>query len=421
LSHIRLLITVLTLSASALSFASYTLFIKYLGASPAMDALFYASSVPLSLAGTCSGVLLYLLPPHLARLRAQQQGCVLRVFSYGVGAAVFASCAVIGAWKHWQPDHAPACLLIGFVVVAGLSLIATLAVCLGQARGAYLGSGLMPFVASTGLGLGAFAAVRWHAESLLLVGQLIGAAGSVAVAAQGLVFHRLRGVTLDVRLGMRALRPLKPHALAIVLGTTAFTLFQPIDALLCSQLGDGAVTIMAYAVRVVVATGTAVSLGAFAVAARTSHEAFLAGGPSGLRSLAYREVARICAFGTLIWVVYALGASRLLVAVLQSSSLPVHSIDRLTDVLFWMLLGVGPMSAVPYLFRVFYSQSHFGVAAAIGVCIAPAYGALAWLGMNRLGLTALGYSYAAVWWVAFSACLLCLRWTLRDSGSGSAS
>lgn len=73
MTGVRLLLTSLTLGSSLLSFAGYTLFLKYLGTSPRVDALFFASSVPLAIAGTLSGVLLYLLPPHFTKLSHPRQ------------------------------------------------------------------------------------------------------------------------------------------------------------------------------------------------------------------------------------------------------------------------------------------------------------------------------------------------------------
>ena len=80
----RITLTVVTLISSALSFLGYTLLLKYLGASKAVDQLFFAGSIPLSVAGVITGVLLYLLPARLVDLQNYVQEATVRTLSIGV-------------------------------------------------------------------------------------------------------------------------------------------------------------------------------------------------------------------------------------------------------------------------------------------------------------------------------------------------
>ena len=404
----RLVLTAMTLAGSLLSFVGYTLFVRQMGASAHVDALFYASSVPLAMAGTCSGVFLYLLPPFLTSLDSAAQDSVARAVAATLMGAGFIACLGVAAWSFAKGDALFALLLVGFIVTAVATAVATIAICISQARGAYLVSGAVPFIAASGLLCGALAAVYWRTEWLLLIGQLLGAMASLAVASRSAGLFRAVSIRRDIWNGASALQTLRPHALDIAMGTMAFTLFQPIDAALCSLLGGGAMTTMAYALRVIVAVGTTVSMGAFAVAARAARDTLERDGSRGVRALALREVTRICAFGLAVWSIYALGADRWVVNFLQSAALPPADAERLAKVLYWTLLGVGPMATVPYLFRIFYSLSMYAAPARIGICIPVAYGALAWLGLPRLGLVALACAFAAVWWCALGACLIVL-------------
>jgi peptidoglycan biosynthesis protein MviN/MurJ (putative lipid II flippase) len=300
-------------------------------------------------------------------------------------------------------------LWLGFSATAGLSVIATLAICVGQVRGAYVQTALVPLINSLGLVTGALAAAIFSQAWLLLAGQLIGASTAAVWSANKLRLRLWSSSRKERLVGLAALASARPHALAVTLATTAFTLFQPIDALLCVRLGGGAVTIMAYSQRVWVAIGTAVSLGAYSIAARTSYDSFQQGGRRSLRVLANSEVKRILLSGAFIWFAYVAGARTLLERVLLSSAMTKDDVQLLNECVKWMLVSVGPMTAIPYLFRVFYTIGEYRVPAIIGVLIAPAYGLLAWQLTGEFGILALPYSLSIVWWIAFTAALFCIN------------
>jgi peptidoglycan biosynthesis protein MviN/MurJ (putative lipid II flippase) len=275
-------------------------------------------------------------------------------------------------------------------------------------------SAIVPLINAVGLAGGALGAVFYGKAWLLLCGQFVGALLGTGWVAQKLQLRLWSRTSRERRAGFLALAPAKPHLLAVTLATTAFTLFQPIDALLCTKLGSGAVTIMAYSQRVWVALGTAVSLGAYSIAARTSYESLQLGGRRFVRELINAEVKRILLFGALAWLVYVGGARLVLEKILTSSAMPPNDVQILEECLKWMLVSVGPMTAIPYLFRVFYTLGEYQVPAAVGVLIAPAYGLLAWQLTGMFGILALPYSLSAVWWVAFGVAFYCINNDRRE-------
>lgn len=405
----RLALTTLTLVSSLFSFAAYTLLLKYLGASQRVDMLFYAASVPLSVAGVTSGVLLYLLPPRLIQLNERNQDATVR----GVGYVVLGTCAAatVFALVMWVADQRASFWLIwlAFANTAGMLVLTTLASCTAQARTAYLSTGVAPLLTSTGLLLGSLGAIGTHLEWLLVAGQWAGAVAGLWWLVRGLDMQLRGSVALALRRSRAALASLRPHALSIALGTSAFTLFQPIDAALCTQLDSGSVSILSYAQRVLVAVGTAISLGAYAIAARSSHDALKAGGHAAVRRQTNKEAGRVVAFGLIVFVGYQLGGSLVLSALLSSSAMSGEDLMRLLDCVGWMLLGAGPMAAMPYLFRVFYAMSSYAKPAILGVGTAIVYATLSWLLLGSFELLAMAYAYAAVWWLVLMASLIWLN------------
>jgi peptidoglycan biosynthesis protein MviN/MurJ (putative lipid II flippase) len=427
--RLRVLLTAVTATSSLASFGAYTLLLRQLGATARVDQLFYAGSVPMSVAGVVGGVLLYLLPPRFTRLAPMRQDSATRLLSRAIAAVTAAamSAGVAGLLWHGQTGQGQAgfwALWCGFAVIAGLSTVGTVLSCVAQARADYLATGFAPLAMSMGLLAGVLAAVITRTEWLMLVGQLAGTALSVWWLAWRLQMRwcprPARPVHWqDGRFGLAALRPLRQAVLPISLGTAAFTLFQPIDALLCRQLGQGALTTMSFAQRVLVAVSTVVSLGAYVIAARSSHDALKQGGRSALRRQSNREAARLVTMGLLAWLAYALFGRWLLGQLVTSSSLRGDDLVRLLDCLGWMLLGVGPMAAMPYLSRVFYSVRAYKLPAVLGLALPIFYWGIAQLLLPAFGLLGLAASYVTCWWAAVALSLVALNSDTFAAGSAN--
>jgi len=405
----RVALTALTLLSSVFSFAAYTLLLKFLGNTVAVDRLFFASSVPLSVAGVTTGVLLYLLPPQLARQDGATQEATLRVLALAV-VCLCALCAALAAvCTVATQSHSFWALLFGFSNIAGMLVLATLGTCMAQVRGQYLATGVAPLLTAAGLLAGTVAGIVFRLEWLLVIGQWLGAAAALSWLTLALRLPLRSNPKTDWLRCVDVLAPMRRYVAMIALGTIAFTLFQPIDAALCSQLDGGSVSIMSYAQRVLVAVSTVVSMGAHAIAARTSHDALRTGGSAALRRLANRECRQIVGFGLASWVAYQAGGDHLLAALFSASKMSISDQARLQECVRWMLIGAGPMAAMPYLFRVFYTAGVYRLPAVLGAATALGYAAIALLLLQRFGLLAMAYAYALVWWLTLAAALLWLN------------
>jgi peptidoglycan biosynthesis protein MviN/MurJ (putative lipid II flippase) len=166
---------------------------------------------------------------------------------------------------------------------------------------------------------------------------------------------------------------------------------------------------MSFAQRVLVAVSTVVSLGAYVIAAKTSRDTLRTGGVGALLQQANREAARLVSAGLLAAAAYVIGGRWVLGMLLESPSLRGADLDRLLDTLGWMLVGVGPMAAMPYLCRVFYSMKSYAIPAALGAAVPAAYVTLGWLLSRSLDVKGLAFSYSIVWWLTLAAALLPLR------------
>ena len=396
----RLSLTALTLLSSLGAFAAYTLLLRYLGASSQVDQYFYAASVPTGVSGFLAAVMLYMVPPRLVELSTDKQECAIRYMFAALMALMGIALVGMAAYAVLQGPSRLHGLILGFIVNAGLSLCGVLLVCRAQIAGAYVLVGVTQFVTVSGLLLGVCLSIATHDVWPMVVAQIAASLATVALTGRRLKFPFSFCLSHDRRVFSDFLSPLRKHLVYVLMAMTAFTMFPPIDAFLCAQLGGGALTIMAFAQRVWVAVGTLISLGAHTIATKTSHDAYVTGGMAALRRLANREVLRILATGVAVWVLYALIGRALLAQIFSFSAIAPRDVETLQDCISIMLMSANAMTAIPYVFRLFYTLKDYKGPALIGCTVPVVYGLCAWALLDRLGLLALPAALVVAWWLA---------------------
>lgn len=268
-----MLLTALTLLSSLGAFAAYTLLLRYLGATHQVDQYFYAASVPTAVSGFVAAVMLYLLPPRLVELPVDQQDGAIRYLFAALTSLTALALLGLGAYALAVGPSRLIWLLLGLIANAGLSLCGALMVCRAQIAGAYVLVGVTQFVTVAGLLLGVCLSIVVNDVWPMVVGQLAASAATITLSGRRLRFSFRIHRSIDRQTFRHFGAPLRQHLVYVLLAMTAFTLFPPIDAFLCAQLGGGALTIMAFSQRVWVAVGTLISLGAHTIATKTSHDA----------------------------------------------------------------------------------------------------------------------------------------------------
>ena len=393
----RLILTVLSIFGSFGSFLAYSLLLKYWGPSSELDLFFSTSSIPLAISGIVSGLLLYILPPYFTRVDACLQQKTVEAALFLLIAVMVFSMSVVTICGALQRDLSIFLFWVGFSLVAFLLLLVTLLTCVAQAKGAFYLSAIGPILISVGtfggVGLGIFFHFLWW----VLIGQIIGASFAVIWLVKFLSINfSIR--RMDCNIASSILKPLWAQSVMVAIGTLSFTLFQPMDAVLCANLVPGSVSVMSYAQRIIVAVGTALSFGAYTIVSRASSDSLRVGGAAAVRRLANAEVFRLVILGLVVWVTFRGIGNRLLVFVFSSKAMGLSDISKLYGVVSWMLLGIGPMTATPYLFRILYVKCDFVTPAALGLLMPFSYCFISWLLIPFFDLMALAYSYTFLWW-----------------------
>jgi peptidoglycan biosynthesis protein MviN/MurJ (putative lipid II flippase) len=219
----------------------------------------------------------------------------------------------------------------------------------------------------------------------------------------------VQSAALSLDAGRRSLSALSENLLLVGVATLAFTVFQPIDAIVCSQLSTGCMSIISYSQRITMALGTVISLGAFIVAAKTSSDVYRDGGLPAIRALANRETLRILCLGLAAWGLFSAVGAPIIRALFQDSEMGNSNLQLLVDCAHVMIIGVGPMTTLPYLFRVLYSVKKFKIPACVGFAVPVTYASTALFLAPKFGAMALASAFAVVWWLAFAVTSLTLN------------
>ena len=395
----RLILTFLNLTSSFLSFGAYTYLFRGFGASSTLDGIFLASSLPMTVAGLLNGVFFYLLPIRFTSISKRFQTSSTRTIIYFIISLCLLYIPLFQILKDKFILEGNLIYVFIYILISLLSIISNLFLCITQARGRYLLLGYIALFNSLGLALGILVALFFQIKILFPLGHLLGFLISNIFLSKTLSINPK--IKEKDRLDTYAvLKPLKPFIFYIICGTMGFTLFQFIDALLSQFLKEGSLSILVLCQRFVVATAAILSLGAHYIAARTAVLSHKEGGNKALKKLANKEVFRIIMFNILVIFLYYLGANRVLYLLLNSSSMSYQDILRLDQCLGIMLIGTGPMSCLPYLFRIFYAVKNFRITAILGIFVPLAYLAISSILIPIFEINAMAIAYSTSWIIA---------------------
>lgn len=402
---VRATITTLSLGASLVSFLAYTHLIRSFGAGSTIDGFFAAANMPAAISGLCSAALYYVLPPAL--VKQARVGRIELVVGLSLKAILFiavglVALCVVALLRQGELDGPPgslesSLLTATFVVVAGLSIAQTCAATMANTDGRYTAAAVSGFTGVFGLAIGSILATRSSTLVLmpafqsigLAIGLVVGFGSSVKVipAALGRAWSN----------SFAFLKGFGRSWIWILGGAAAFSTFPAIDLYIAPIAGEGALTIVTYGQKLMVAAGTFVSFGAHAISAKEISEIIKARGlRSCLRYLTI-DLRRCIAIGLSLSIAFWLVGAPLLAIVFSQRSVATEHLSMLHGLLSLMLIGVGAMALVPIFFRVMYSLGTYRLAALFGFGVPVIYSIVSYALVHGSGIRAFGYAYAATW------------------------
>lgn len=412
MQKVNILLALLSALSSAVSFGSYLLLFWYFGPHIQLDSLFRASAGPTAIGGIVSAVFLAAIPTTLTGKSSAEQNQFIGETSVKVWAwSCVGMAGLIGA-MFYVGFSLTGWMALVYIPTSAMFLMSTLTSALCQARGAFLYSLVPSILTSTGLAAGCVLAVALNNVWWVPLLHLSGAALPVGWRRTVLpAFRKFKLIDSLLRWHRKQKKGLL-HALHVLAATLPFTLFQPMDAILSSQMPVGALSILTLSQRILVAYGTIISVGVCTTAAFRSHGLLLDGGEAAVKRDAFRKAIEICGLGLFGAFVFWCIRDSCMNEFARVAGKSATGATELFHVVGIMLLGCGPMAAIPFLVRISYRLNNYIIPAILGGLIPLTYLSLGLWIVGIFGLLGIAWIYVALWWASL---LLILVWMHRSS------
>lgn len=416
-----LVVTILALLGSLVSFLGQIIIAHTYGAGVDLDAYLVGISLPLTVAGFTGGILGYQVVPALRREEnaSGSSDAALLGMLLGLGGGT-ALLAVVGiSLAPWLVPLLTQTLPVADQAVAlQTSLIAW----------TWLPLAVIGAVLTGGLHVRHKFAVATLLQPLPPIGAMAGCLlGHQILGVKALAWGQLAGYLLMVLL-LYLLRPLRgrpnwkqtrhilresPLALTALL---VFVIYPLPDAIWGSRAGTAGVSLLGYAQRLIVGFGGLAVVGFSTVlfprlarqAAAGEHIAFTADLSRGLRIMLACMTPAAAVLGIL-----ALPIVRLLFLRGAFGELEVAALARLLP---WMFGGMVAMSCMTLAFKALFAQGRVHLAAAYSATGAVIYVVLGGLLVGTFGLPGIGAAYAVTWWTVLGLAVRALQAATRQDG-----
>ncbi|TAK86056.1 MAG: hypothetical protein EPO20_09715 [Betaproteobacteria bacterium] len=403
-----IIISTISAATAGLSFLNQVVVASLFGTTQQMDVYLVATSLPLMVSGILCGGLNFALVPLLSagvssssstgqvRRNVLKATILICVVVSGVGAA--AADPVIRTFLGKFPEHVIAegiwlhriSWLTAAFLIAGAYFVA-----LHNAnRRFFLAalSAVIPYAAmlATIVLFGSAIGVR-----SIALGMLLGSAAAVIIlfaSASGEL--GLRGTNRGEE--NKVVRSFLRNLPFLMTGMLTFAAYPLVDAFWAARLGEGAVSYLGYAQRILIAIGGLVVAGPFAILATK----FVETEREGTRRFNEAMLA------SLSWLLVVLSPTALILAVLgdpivmillQRGQFTADSTRYVGTLLLLMSPGMVAMLCGTILFRGFFARNDYRSPALIGVLWTAAYFGLAGTLSTFMGVSGLAVAYSVVW------------------------
>ena len=420
LLNTSVLVTLATVGVAVVSFVNQLLIARLFGVSADLTAYSVATSGPTTVGGVLIGGVTYSLVPLLVRARLDDEdadrffgGILLRMFLAACGVAALGMLLSNPLVDYLGRSLDEPALRLAREVghVSWLTLAFTMVLAQLSAVHDAGQRFLLPVAGNAGPYLG------------MIVGGLLGAKGHGVLA---IAYGMLGGTLLSVfALSAGVLREARFAPLSrdqrdrvsgyfgrvpgVAVSMLIFTAFPFVDAFWAPQIDAGSLPTLGFGQRLLVAFGTLVCTGPFAILVPRLATAAAEGRHEDFRSDVGRALRTVVGLGGFVAVAVSVLASPLVYLLFQRGRFDAEATARVVAVLPWMMGGMVPMLGIVLLYRAFFARDWLRPAVGLSVGLVAGYFALSGLLSHLLGTVGIAVAYAAVWTVSL-ACALPILW-----------
>lgn len=413
-----LVISLLALVASGISFANQLVLARFFGTSFQMDMYLLAISLPLMICGLLGGVLGYLLVPALMRAEAEQGASdgLLQALVWGLGGGAVVVGLAFAAGAGWM-IHAINGALPGreYALATEVARVAWLWVPLAvlgstytaalHVRLRFVPAAIFAWMPMLGALTGCLAAHSVMGVKAVAVGQLLGY--GVMVAGLRLSLGRV-GTGRDWS-DLRKVLAEFPLALAALL---LFVIYPFSDAFWGSRVGPSVVSYLGYGQRLTVGISGLIVTGATTVIFPRLARQAAQGEAHAMRFELARSVRTMLLCVAPMATIGGVLALPMIQFLFQRGAFSLANARGLAGFLPFMFLGMVAMSCMGLVYKALFAQGARLAAAVLSLGGSAAYFLLSGLLGRHFGVRGIGMAYAIAWWLVFA---VGLRYLWRET------
>lgn len=418
-----LIVTILALFGSVVSFLGQIVVAHFFGAGAELDAYLVGISLPLTAAGLGAGILGYQVVPALrpGENTAGNSAASLLGLVLGLG-----GCATLLALAGILSSPWLVPLLTGTLPAASQPVVLQIS----RVAWLWLPLAVVGAVLTGGLHVRQKFALATLLQPLPALGALIGCLlGHINHGVSALAWGQLAGYLVMVMIlcalsGPAPRRPdwqptrriLREAPLALT-ALLVFVFYPLPDAIWGARAGIAGVSLLGYAQRLIVGfAGLAVVGAATVLFPRLARQA-AAGAHTALKDDLSRSLRTLLACMAPAAAVLGVLALPIVRFIFVRGAFGEPEAVALAHLLPWMFGGMVAMSGMTLAFKALFAQGRVRQAAAFSATGAMLYSASAGLLVGTFGLPGIGAAYALAWWVVFGLAVRALQASTPADGA----
>jgi putative peptidoglycan lipid II flippase len=414
-----ILVSLVSLLGSIISFTNQLVLARLFGASMSMDVYLIAVSLPMLVSGVLSAALSYSLVPTLMIYKSDatryRHFNGLLLVSFVILAIIISLTGIILAPAQIEILGKPLSALarLDAVAIARVSWLSVGAVLIiGQLNAIcnIESSFLLPVFVGIVPFIGMLIAGLFFATTYGILAIAWGLLGGYLVAIPILLFQKyssLRFTTESLLLRGDVVKYLTKVPL-ISLSMLCFTVFQSIDAFWAPGIGIGKLAYLGYSQRMLVAIGSLVIAGPAAVMLPRLSEAFADGRIIDLLKDTQLALRMILAVAMPIVICTSVLAKPLVVLLFQRGAFDQQATSGVVSILPLMMLGMLSMLCVVMIFKALFAKQDNAIASIIGISTSLLYFGFSGLFSQLMGVIGIAFAYALSWMLVLALSVLTL-------------
>ena len=409
-----IIVSIISLIISVISFANQIVIAKIFGANKQMDFYLLASSIPTMFGGIIAAALSYSLTPHFIK----NQSILGDSFSFYFGLFLKKSTFILilfstiscSVYSYFIPViypklNAPEIFQIRIIAIISwigfnISVLVSLLTSYYNSKKYFilpLALNFSPFLISI---ISTLLLNKYMGVSAVVLGTVVGTTISFLILIGKIKNEFILLKDYDKYFSEIYNKYIKYLWYAII-AMLCFTIYQSIDSFWAPRLGTSNLSYLGYCQRIIVAFGTLIVIGPSTVIIPRLTKAVLEKREIDFLNDTAAITKLVIALSSVVAVIVSILSKQVIRIMFQRGAFKAGDTNAIAGLLPYMVNGMVFMLCVVILFRVLFIKEKGGGAAFIGAICAVLYFSLSGVLSNSFSVKGIAYSYSITWIIIF--------------------